>query len=64
MEDTMYDITLNGSLIGGGRTPIDAQAEARDLSVHYAPGRLIRVHGVDGETVIAEYRDGFALAQA
>lgn len=54
----MFDITVNGSLIGSGRTPLDAEAEARELSMHYVPGRLVRVHGVDGVTVEAEFRNG------
>lgn len=58
----MYDITLTGSIVQAGRTIEDAHAKAAVVSQGF-PGRLIRVHGVDGETVIAEYRDGLALAR-
>lgn len=59
----MYDITLTGSIVQAGRTIEDAHVKAATVSRGF-PGRLIRIHGVDGETVIAEYRDGLALAQA
>jgi len=52
-----YDISLQGSTIQSGRTIEDASAKAVEISKGFA-GRLIRVHGVDGETVMAEYRDG------
>lgn len=57
----MYDVTLTGSLLDAGNTPDDAKRRARQISAITYPGRLIRVHDVDGETVIAEYRDGIAL---
>lgn len=59
----MYDITLVGSLVGDGASVEDAYSTAKKISLQF-PGRLIRVHDVDGETVIAEYRDGLALARA
>lgn len=59
----MYDITLTGSIVQAGYTIEDAHSKAKTVSEGF-PGRLIRVHGVDGETVIAEYRDGRTLAQA
>ena len=52
-----YDISLLGSTVQSGSTPEDAFAKAKTISEGF-PGRLVRVHGVDGETVIAEYRDG------
>ena len=57
----MYDVTLRGSLLDSGNTPEDAKRRARQISAITYPGRLIRVHDVDGATVIAEYRDGVAL---
>lgn len=56
----MYDITLLGSIVQAGRTLDEARDRAVTVSQGF-PGRLIRVHDVDGETVIAEYRDGRAL---
>lgn len=55
---TFYRITLLGSLIGEATTLELAHAQAEDLSRHSFPRRLVRVHDVDGETVLAEYRDG------
>lgn len=57
----MYDITLTGSIVQAGRTVDDAHAKAATISEGF-PGRLIRIHDVDGETVIAEYRDGRELS--
>lgn len=57
----MYDITLTGSLVNGAYTQDEALELAKTMSEIAFPGRLLRVHGVDGETVIAEYRDGRAL---
>lgn len=57
----MYDITLTGSLLDSGSTITEALRLAKLISEFTYPGRLIRVHGVDGETVIAEYRDGKSL---
>ena len=54
------DITMTGSLIGWGEDESAARREAAHLS-KVMVGRLIRVHGVDGVSVIAEYRDGRAL---
>lgn len=58
----MYDVTLTGSLLDAGNTPDDAKRRARQISAITYPGRLIRVHGIDGETVIAEFRNGELLA--
>lgn len=55
-----YDITVTGSLVGGADTSELAKREAAQVS-KVMIGRLVRVHDVDGETVIAEYRDGKAL---
>ena len=57
----MYDITLTGSLLDAGNTVKEAQRLASLISEVTYPGRLIRVHDVDGATVIAEYRDGKSL---
>lgn len=53
----MYDISLLGSTIQVGRTPQEAYDKAVEISKGFA-GRLVRVHGVDGIEVLAEYRDG------
>lgn len=53
-----YDITLSGSLIGAGFEVATAVGEALTQSTESYPGRLIRVHGIDGETVLAEVRNG------
>jgi hypothetical protein len=58
----MYDISLLGSTVQSAWTIEDAHIKAATVSRGF-PGRLIRIHGVDGETVIAKYRDGLALAQ-
>jgi hypothetical protein len=54
----MYDVTLRGSLLDSGNTPEDAITRAKQISEAVYPGRLIRVHGVDGAEVIAEIRNG------
>lgn len=56
-----YDISLLGSTVQSGSTPEDAHRKAETISLGF-PGRLVRIHDVDGETVIAEYRDGKQLA--
>ena len=53
-----YDVTLNGSLISAGFEVATAVSIAQEQSARDYPGRLIRVHGLDGETVLAEVRDG------
>lgn len=55
-----YDISLLGSTVQSGRTIDEARNKAVKVSEGF-PGRLVRIHDVDGETVIAEYRDGKAL---
>lgn len=60
----MYDITLTGSIVNGAYTREKALTLAQTMSQTTFQGRLLRVHDVDGETVIAEYRDGLALARA
>jgi hypothetical protein len=56
----MYDITITGSLIDASEYDIDAKIKAACHSLTFA-GRIVRVHDVDGETVIAEYRNGDLL---
>jgi hypothetical protein len=56
-----YDISLLGSTVQSGRTLEEAFAKAVEVSQGFA-GRLVRVHDVDGVSVIAEYRDGEKLA--
>lgn len=53
-----YDITLNGSLLDSGNTLDVAETIARRLSESTYPGRLIRVHNVDGVSVASEFRNG------
>lgn len=53
----MYDITLTGSIVQSARTPQEAYDKAVEISKRFV-GRLIRVHGIDGIEVLAEYRDG------
>lgn len=53
-----HDITLHGSIIGSGDTLSDAVTQALDLSTESFPRRLVRVHDVDGETMVVEVRDG------
>lgn len=59
----MYDITITGSLIDSGECDGDALIKAAVHSLTFA-GRLVRVHGVDGVSVIAEYRNGDLIAAA
>lgn len=55
----MYDISVLGSTIQTGRTPQEAVDKAIEISKSDAfRGRLVRVHGVDGWGVIAEFRNG------
>lgn len=55
----MYDISVLGSTVQTGRTPQDAYDKAIEVSKSSVfAGRLVRVHGVDGWEVIAEYRNG------
>lgn len=56
----MYDVSLIGSTVQSGRTLDEAYDMAKTISETFA-GRLIRVHDVDGQTVLAEYRNGQAL---
>jgi hypothetical protein len=56
----MYDITITGSLIDAADYDGDAKIKAACHSLTFA-GRLVRVHGADGVSVIAEYRDGELL---
>jgi hypothetical protein len=53
----MYDISVLGSTVQSGRTIDEARQKAVEVSEGF-PGRLVRVHGVDGWEVIAEYRNG------
>lgn len=53
----MYDISLLGSTIQSARTIEEAHSMAVEVSEAFA-GRLVRIHGVDGWEVIAEYRNG------
>lgn len=53
-----YEVTLNGSLISAGLELATAVGIALEQSARDYPRRLIRVHGIDGETVLAEIRDG------
>lgn len=57
----MYDITLTGSLVNGASTSDEALEIAKTMSQTTFAGRLLRVHGIDGETVIAEFRNGQSL---
>ena len=55
----MYDISVLGSTIQTGRTPQEAYDKAVEISQSGVfAGRLVRVHGVDGWEVLAEYRNG------
>lgn len=59
----IYDITINGSLVaeGKGDTPDRAYWDALKTVEGVSrnnPTRLVRLHSVDGTTVIAEYRNG------
>lgn len=60
---TLYDVTLRGSIIGQGESLQDAKTTARHLSLTQ-PGRLVRVHDLDGETIIFECRDGITVFEA
>jgi hypothetical protein len=53
----MYDISLLGSTVQSAQTIEEAHEKAIVVSEGF-PGRLVRVHGVDGWEVIAEYRNG------
>lgn len=53
-----HEVTLNGSLISAGFEVATAVSTALEQSARDYPRRLIRVHGIDGETVLAEVRDG------
>jgi hypothetical protein len=55
----MYDITLTGSLVGGGYTIEEADRDARRASKAF-PGRLIRLYQGGTDVLVAEYRDGHA----
>lgn len=57
----MYEVSLFGSTIARQSNPCDAVLQAQFNSRHIYPGRLVRVHDVDGVTVIAEVRDGRLL---
>lgn len=52
-----YDISLQGSTVQSARTIEEAHEKARVVSEGFA-GRLVRIHGIDGWEVIAEYRNG------
>jgi hypothetical protein len=45
---TLYDVTLNGSIIGQGESFQEAKVNARQASLKF-PNRLVRVHDLDGE---------------
>lgn len=59
-----HDITVNGSLIGAAFEVAVAVENAMDFSTEDFPGRLIRVHDIDGESVLAEVRDGVLVLLA
>jgi hypothetical protein len=52
-----YDISLLGSTVQSGRTIEEAHGRAAAVSQGF-PGRLVRIHDVDGVSIIAEYRNG------
>lgn len=54
---TLYDVTLNGSIIGQGESFQEAKVAARRASLRF-PNRLVRVHDLDGEVIIFECRNG------
>lgn len=54
---TLYDVTLNGSIIGQGESFQEAKIVARRASLRLT-NRLVRVHDLDGETIIFECRNG------
>lgn len=54
---TLYDVTLNGSIIGQGESFQEAKIAARRASLRF-PNRLVRVHDLDGEVIIFECRNG------
>lgn len=60
---TLYDITLRGSIIGQGESFQGAKVAARQASLRF-PNRLVRVHDLDGETIIFECRDGVDVFEA
>lgn len=53
-----YDITVTGSLRDGRSTLESAMDRAKSMSLNNYPGRLVRVHGLDGVSVVAEFRNG------
>lgn len=59
----ILDITINGSIVGQGEgyrvayARWEAFVNAKDISRNN-PTRLVRIHDVDGESVIAEFRNG------
>lgn len=57
---TLFDITLMGSIIGQGESLQEAKENARRLSLTF-PNRLVRVHDLDGETVLVEVRNGVTV---
>lgn len=59
----MYDITIAGSLIDSADKDGDAMIKAAVHSLSF-DGRLVRVHGVDGVSVLAEYRHGELIEAA
>lgn len=54
----MYEISVFGSTIAQQENPRAALLRAGFISLYIYPRRLVRVHDVDGVTVIAELRDG------
>jgi hypothetical protein len=60
---TLYDVTLNGSIIGQGESFQEAKVNARQASLKF-PNRLVRVHDLDGEKIIFECRDGITVFEA
>lgn len=54
---TLYDVTLNGSIIGQGESFQEAKVAARRASLRF-PNRPVRVHDLDGEIIIFECRNG------
>lgn len=65
LQITLYDVTLNGSIISQGESFQEAKVAARRASLRF-PNRLVRVHDLDGEIIIFECRngiDGFEAAE-
>lgn len=64
IQVTIFNITVNGSIVSEAFSIENAQYKALCLSFEDFPGRLVRVHDANGETVIFEARDGRPVTDA